>query len=185
MTATIRYAILALVAFAEFAFGEPFTHEQREAKALIQNMYSHSAKKFDLGEFDGKIDAAKQCTLVEEYFLKTLITHPKMSKRCLVGDVYIRYPGLADEDFQYHSDPATDAKPKIGEPVVEGDKASVAVTSKFGRTVYFLTKTDEGLRIENALYYVYWPTDDESCASNFLVKPNAWQKKAEQPICRQ
>lgn len=175
----------ALLAFVQMASATSLKSEQKEAAEFIQRLYSYSLNMFEAGEFKGgQHDPKKSCKLRAEFFSPNLLTQPDDRQGCQIkGMAFIRYPAFNGSEFDVYGAPGTIKKPKITVLNVEGEKSSVAVTTEFGRTVFFLTKTDKGLRVENALYYERWPLMDEKCWSMFLAPPNAWHKKAEQAVC--
>jgi hypothetical protein len=151
-------------------------------------MYSYSSASFEARIFNGKDDPQKQCLLFRHFFLPLLLTKEDARWHgCdLADNIPIRFPSLAGEELNGFID--SGGKPKVAietqQPV--GNKMYAIATSKFGRTVFFLIKMEEGWRVENALYYEDWPlAADAKCMSKFLVKPDDWHRKVEQPVCRQ
>jgi len=66
---------------------------------------------------------------------------------------------------------------------------SSAIGAYSGRTLYFLIKTSEGWRIENADAYEMWPPAKGSSLTEcpphtYLTTPTADQKKREPAGCR-
>ncbi len=180
-----RNAFLALLVFVKMASAASLTPEQKEAAAFIQKMYSYSANMFEAGEFKGgHYDPEKFCKLMDEFFLPKLL-NPLVGKHgCDVkAKAFIRYPALSGTDFDIYGAQGTIKKPKIAPPFVEGNKSSIAVTTEFGRTIFFLTKTDKGLRVENALYYEKIPTEVNVCHGQFLIDPTPRQLKY-RPACK-
>lgn len=165
----------------------PLTAVQKEAEMFIKKMYSYTVNVFEGREFNGKDNPKRHCLIMRAFFNANLLTpEDRRWHGCEIAvDAFIRYPGLGSDQIDMYGGPSDIPKIEISVPVVENDRASVAVVSKFGRTVFFLAKTDKGLRVENALYYQDWPVVDGKCWSKFLITPNAWHKKAEQAVCRQ
>ena len=187
MRNTGRYFLISICLTSCITYASVTTPEQKEIVDFIQKMYSYSANMFEGREFGGKDDPLKHCTLLRNFFVQSLLKIGRFSndRVCDFG-VYIRYPGLSGDSFDIYGDLGAIQRPTFSTPVVDGVRASVAATTKeFGKTVYFLVKTQSGWRVENALYYEDWPLAvDAKCMSKFLVKPDDWHRKAEQPVCR-
>jgi len=179
-----RNSFLVLFVFVQMASSATLTPEQKEAISFIQKMYSYGAGTFEFSEFKGKHEPDRQCLLVEEFFLKNLISRPEKIGGCKVGaGTYIRYPGAGSEELSENTRKGQMPRPKLSIPVVEGDKARIEAASKYGKTVFFLTKTDKGLRVENALYYEKIPTEVNVCHGQFLIDPTPTQLKY-RPACK-
>jgi hypothetical protein len=102
------------------------------------------------------------------------------------GRPSLRYPSLGIEDIAgpYALTPLP--KPKITLPVINGNKAQIEAIvkrSKFvdvgSRSVYFLTKTQDGWRIENALIFKEWPAPKTKidCYGYFIHIPATEDQK--------
>ena len=181
MSAT-RYAVWLLLVLTNAACAAVLTPEQKEVFVFMQKMYSYSADTFEFGEFGGNYLPKKQCMLMQEFFLESLLDKPQNNKSCNLG---IRYPGAGSEELRYNSKPGQMPKPNLSTPKVEGDKATISVSTKdYGKVQFFLTKTDKGWRIENALYDEWPPINDGKCRSEFLRPPSAWQKKEAPLLCQ-
>ncbi len=149
MMKAIRVAALAFLSWTQLAWAATPTSEQKEVTAFVQKVYSYSANMFEFGYFNGNFEPDKQCALMEKFFVRRLITRPEKSQGC---DAAARYPGAGSEDLGDNRYPGQMPKPKLSTPIVEGDKATIsAKTKEFGSVLYFLTKTEKGWRIENAL----------------------------------
>jgi len=181
MMKAIRYAALALLTWVQLACAATPTSEQKEVTAFIQKMYSYSPNMFEFGYFKGNFEPDKQCALMEEFFVKNLIVRPKKSQGCDAG---IRYPGAFGDVLSENRNPGEMPKPKLSAPIVEGDKATIsAETKEFGKVVYFLTKTDKGWRVENALYFERIPDEGNVCRGQFLKDATPVQLKY-RPACK-
>jgi hypothetical protein len=175
----VLYTLVSSVLFAA-----PLTEDQKDVTSFISKIYSLSAESFEYAEFNGKYLPAKRCELYRQFFTSNLIRKKTDSIGCETN--YVRYPSLGSEDLAgpYALTPLP--KPKISVPIINGDKAQVEAIvkrSKFvnvgSRSVYFLTKTQVGWRIENALTYAEWPANPDpnaDCKCNLLANPTAWQK---------
>jgi hypothetical protein len=177
---------LALLLMVGSVFAATQTADQKTVVAFVQKMYSYSANMFEGGIFDGKDNPQKQCLLLRGFFLPNLLTpEDKKWHGCEIAvKVFLRYPGIPSEDFDIYGAPGAIKKPKFSQLTVEGAKASIAATTEFGTTVFFLTMTDKGWRIENALYDEWPIIQDGKCRSDFLVPPSALQKRRAPAICQ-
>ena len=183
MTKALRGLAMCLLAWSGVALALTQTMEQLEVTGFMQKLYSYSANMFEGRIFNGKDNPQKQCVLLREFFSANVLT-PEDSRwhGCdIVGNVFIRYPGLASEDFDIYGGPGAIKKPKLSVPLVDGDKASVSAVSEFGKTVYFLKRTDKGWRVENALYYDRVPTVVNACHGQFAKEPTSDQLKSLPP----
>lgn len=180
-----KWLVAALcVLMSNSLFAAPLTVEQKEVSILVMKLYSYSGEEFEAGRFDGKFIPTKLCSFYSNFFISRLIKKPKNYAGCEVE--LNRYPSLGTEDLTgpYALTPLP--KPQISVPIINGDKAQIEVIvkrSKFvnvgSRSVYFLTKTQVGWRIENALTYAEWPANPDpnaDCKCNLLASPTAWQK---------
>lgn len=182
MMKVIRYAGWALLVTTNAACAGSVALEQKEVSEFVQRMYSYSANMFEFGEFGGSYAPSKQCMLMQDFFLENLVVRSQNGRGCNLG---IRYPGVGSEELSYKGKLGQMPKPKLSTPIIEGDKATISASTKdYGKVQFFLTKTDKGWRIENALYDEWPPINDGKCRSDFLTPPSAWQKKETPPLCR-
>jgi len=182
MMKAIRYVALAALTWAQLACAATPTPEQKEVTAFMHKMYSYSANMFEFGRFNGTYNPGDFCTLMGDFFVGSLIARPEKNKGCDVA--FIRYPGAGSEDLGLNRNSGEMPKPKLSPPIVEGDKATVtSETKKYGRTVFFLTRTDKGWRVENAMYYDSIPTEGNICHMQFLKDPTPAQLKY-RPACK-
>lgn len=176
--------LFALFTFVQIANAAHLTQEQQEATAFIQKMYSYSAELFEFSELQGKHEPDRHCLLMEDFFVKKLISRPEKNQGCEIGTRrYIRYPGVDDIELSESKKQGKMPRPKLSIPLIEGDKAWIEATSKYGKTIYFLIRTAKGFRIENALYYEKIPTEVNVCHGQFLKEPTPDQLKF-RPECK-
>lgn len=186
MIRVIRSVCILLLTFANLGDVVAQTPEQTEVTRFMHKMYSYSANMFEGRIFNGKDNPQKQCVLLREFFSPNIFT-PEDSRwhGCdIVGMSFLRYPGLGSEDFDIYGSAGAIKKPNLGTPRTEGGKANISVTSEFGKVLFFLTKTDKGWRIENALYDEWPPIEDGKCRSKFLLSPNSWQRQQAPIVCQ-
>jgi hypothetical protein len=173
----------------------PLTAEQNEVTQFIVKLYSHNGSMFEMGRFNGNYNPKKHCEFLKEFLEKNLM-ESNGSAGC--ESYNMRYPSLSSEDLSgpWSLDPLP--RPKISTPIIDGDRASVEVMYKLqssasgaysGRTLYFLIKTSEGWRIENADAYEAWPPVKGSSLTEcppheYLTTPTGDQKKREPTGCR-
>lgn len=187
----LKYWLFAAVLLMSIGSGlaNTLSLEQISVKKLMQKMHSYKVENFEFAEFDGNHDKAKQCKLMEAFFVSSLLT-PKNSKR--LCNSFERYPSA--DSILLGEQSGLVLPVQIGTPTVDGDTAAVEVISDLrkidpvggvGRVVYFLHKTGEVWRIENAVYFDHWPfKPDDICKSEFIVPPTPEQKKYEVTNCR-
>lgn len=174
----MKWMIAVLCIFiSSVLLAAPLTEDQRKVNDLITKLYSYSGEEFEVGRFDGKFIPTKLCDFYAKFFAPKLITKPTNYPGCEVQ--LNRYPSLGSEDLMgpYALSPLP--KPQITIPIVNGDKAQIEAIvkrSKFvnvgSRSVYFLTKTQDGWRIEDFLAYPKWPRSDKDYAchpANYLA----------------
>ena len=176
----VLYMLVSSVLFAA-----PLTLDQKEVTDLIVRLYSHTGNEFEGGVINGKFSREKVCDLYKNFMIEAVLIKKSGYGGC-EGRPSLRYPSLGIEDIAgpYALNPLP--MPKITLPVINGDKAQIEAIvkrSKFvdvgSRSVYFLTKTQDGWRIENALTYAEWPANPDpnaDCKCNLLASPTAWQK---------
>lgn len=143
--------------YVQIVTGETLTKDQQEVKQFIVKLYSHGVENFEMGKFNGKYQPKKQCDLYEQFLISSLI---KVNKR---GDLiqctveFSLYPSMDSEDLvgPYPTNPLSHFK--IVKLMANGDKASVTVIADVSKLIFFLTKAENGWRIENAITFNEWP----------------------------
>ncbi|BAL26775.1 hypothetical protein [Azoarcus sp. KH32C] len=206
-------AVFACVGQFQFAQAQSTSADQTEVKDLIQTLYSYDPDSFEYGEFDsklqpfliervpshgGKYSPERHCKLLRDFFEETIIKKKPISQgriECNVGVMgYVRFPTLGDEDHSSATRFRDIPKPRIGSPIVSGRDAKVAVltgdgkTFSVGRSLYFLTKGDQGWRIRNFMVHTRWPDLDDklnNCYFNFAREPSPDEEKEIPKHCRQ
>lgn len=178
------------------------TPEQIEVKTLIEKIYSYDPTTFEYGKFDrqlrpytrkylpnkqAKYHPDEQCKLLKTMFESAMLPVTPPKKECDIS--FSRFPNVYDEDMS----PATreslafTEKFTIGVPVVQGNRAKIAVFTKGARNLYFLTKADQGWRVSNAMIHSEWPDLDDrahNCMFKFSLPPSPEEKKEVLPHCR-
>lgn len=178
------------------------TSEQIEIQNLIEQIYSYDPATFENGVFDrqlrpytrkylpnkqAKYDPTEQCKLLKTMFIEAMLPVKSSKKEC--DPMFSRFPNLGAEDLS----PATrdslafTEKFSIGSPIVQGIRAKVAVFTKGARSLYFLTKTDQGWRVSNEMIHWKWPDLDDgthNCYYRFVLPPSPEEKKEIFPHCR-
>ncbi|NMG74731.1 hypothetical protein [Aromatoleum diolicum] len=212
----IIYCVFALMftGLVYAAQNEALTSDQLEVKYFIEKMYSYDPGSVEHGNFDsklqplmlnrvspggGKYNPVKQCQLLREFFEEGLIVKRQIAKEkteCSPGDVgYVLYPTLDDDNQSISTRYITIPRPEIDTPRVLGGKASVAVfTGKSkgldyprARSLFFLTKSDQGWRISNFMLHRKWPDLDDrtnNCYFVFAREPSADEEKEIPHHCR-
>lgn len=179
--------------------------EQQEVKDLINKVYSYDPETFEYGEFSENkqplpiFDTAKppkakyqpklRCEFLKNFFVQSLVVPDKDHFGC--ESIIVRYPTVDGDNLSFATRYKDLPKPSIGTPVVQGDKAKVAVFTggnkdfAKGRSLYFLVKTPNGWRISNALVHEKWPeVEEDRCIGTFLVKPTPEERTELMPHCR-
>lgn len=212
----IIYCVFALLftGLVYAAGGEVLTSEQLEIKHFIEKMYSYDPGSVEHGNFDsklqplmlnrvspggGKYNPVKHCQLLREFFQEDLIIKRQVAKEkteCLPGDVgYVLYPTLDDEIQSISTRYITIPRPEIDTPVVHGNKAKVAVFTgndkdwgyPRARSLFFLTRSEQGWRISNLMLHRKWPDLDDrtnNCYFAFARDPSAEEAKEIPLHCR-
>lgn len=206
-----RVAVWLVLFSAGGSFGsENITPEQREVKQFIEKIYSYDPMTLEGGYFDKKngnpllrnkvpsnikkikFDPNNNCTLLREIYDESIIKKDSRPGPIICNGDY-RYPNLDDENrssvTRYIDIPA----PKIGIPVVKGNSAKVSVLTEGeeilpGRSLFFLTKTDNGWRVSNVMTQsrLPKPTDErDECYYSFAKKPSIEEFKEVAAPCRQ
>lgn len=203
-------AVLGLLTTGISFGAEKSAFEQKEVKQFIQKMYSYDPDTFRYGEFsksDGspflrnrvpkkngeKYDPTKKCALLREFFDESIIEKRTIRPGLIQCDADYRYPNLYDED----ASPATRSidipAPKIESLIVNANSAKVSVLTEGegisrGRSLFFLTKTDNGWRVSNVMTQsrLPKPTDErDECYYSFAKKPSIEEFKEVAAPCRQ
>lgn len=194
-----------LVAGGAASGGEKLTPEQQEVKRFIERAYSYDPDSFELGRFSdqkkpyllnkipknrGRYDPSKQCALLREFFDEAIITKDTRPGP-VVCDAHFRYPNMGSEDASSETRSIDIPPPKIEKPVVNGNRAKVSVLTEggfeAGRSLYFLTKTENGWRVTNVMIQTRLPkpTDErEECYYSFAKKPSTEEFKEVASPCR-
>jgi len=178
----VRNALLALLVFVQMASAASLSPEQKDVTAFMEKMYSYGAGTFEFGRFNGHYDPKKFCDLMHDFFADWLLSPLVKNQGCDIG-ASVRYPGAGEEEMGYLAKKGQMPMPKLSIPLVEGNKARIEATSKYGKTIFFLIKTGKGLRVENALYYEKIPTEVNVCHGQFVKDPTPAQLKS-RPACK-
>lgn len=203
---SLIFANLIFIVSGTAQAAPPMPPEQFEVKNLIEKIYSYDPDTFEYGEFDrqlrpytrkyppnkqAKYHPIEQCKLLKTMFVDAMlpVTPPKNDCYFPPDTTHYRFPNVSDEDMS----PATretsafTEKFTIAPPAVQGDHAKVAVFTKKARSLYFLTKTDKGWRVSNAMIHWVWPDLDDgmhNCYYKFVLPPSPEEKKEILPYCR-
>lgn len=179
------FCVCLLLMLGNISGAATLVDEQAEVSIFMQKMYSYSANMFEGRLFNGLDNPRKQCLLLRQFFSADVLTSEDSRWHgCdIVGNVFLRYPGLASEDFDIYGASSAIKKPEFSSPKVDGGKASISAVSEFGKTVFFLTKTEKGWRVENALYYERVPTEANVCHGHFLKEATPTQLEY-RPACK-
>lgn len=180
--------------------------EQIEVINFGEEIYSYDPATFENWEFDSRLRPytrkylpnkqakflpAEHCKLLKTLCVDAMLKASLPGKGCYfpVDSFHIRFPNLGDEDLS----PATREsfsfaeKFAIGSPDIQGGRAKVAVFTKKARSLYFLTKTQQGWRVSNAMIHWVWPDLDDGtqhCFYKFVLPPSPEEKKEILPHCR-
>lgn len=167
--------------------------DQEEIKILIKKLYSISVFVFENGEYNGKYRPEKSCDLYRIFFIASLITKRNDGvPECLIN--FHRFPD-EDEGTLGLSGPTPPAKPEFMMVTVDGLRATVKISLKAGKRfdseiIFFMIRTSDGWRIENALSFKSRPfiqNQDESVAClgmNYIVPGTREQRKFEPRYCQ-
>ena len=172
--------------FIQPIFANQSLSEQAETKRFIQAMYTHDPAKFEHGNFKGKYSPQEHCKLLREYFNDNMIkkTLTPTGETCDIE--YLRYPTLSSEDVSIATRIYPIPKPSISPPAINNNKATISVITggrgthfEKGRSLFFLTKTENGWRISNTMIHFKWPDLDDganNCHYKFARRPTAEEK---------
>lgn len=160
--------------------------DAKTGKPFLRNRVPKDQKRL-------KYDPARRCVLLREFFEESLIVKRPVHTSIIACDAWYIYLNLDDENrssvTRYIDIPA----PKIGLPVVKGNSAKVSVLTEGeeispGRSLFFLTKTDNGWRVSNVMTQsrLPKPTDErDECYYSFAKKPSPEEFKEVAAPCRQ
>lgn len=154
----------------------------------------------------GKYSPTKKCELLREFFEESLIIKRQVAREkteCAPGQTgpngsvstspFVRYPTLDSENHSPETRYIDIPEPKVDVPVLNGNQAKVAVFTgngkefPIGRSLYFLTKTENGWRISNFMLHWKWPDVDDgvnNCYFAFAREPSAEEAKEIPHHCR-
>ncbi|MBT0570050.1 hypothetical protein KIK84_06925 [Curvibacter sp. CHRR-16] len=166
------FMFVAMGVLLSNAMAAGMTPEQKEVLKFIQKMYSYSANTFEYGYFGGKFNPKEHCKFLDKFFVNELITPASGTQSCDAPN--IRYPEAGSEDLSMNRNAGELPQPTIGVPIIDGDKATIRVeTKEYGAILYFLTKTKNGWRIENALVNGFPRLPRDLCDGRNLQLPRA------------
>lgn len=182
MKKTRAFAACLVLVFG-YATGAPLSAEQKSVQMFIKGLYSIDSLTFEMGRFDKKYDPKKQVELQAKFFSRDVMAK---YKNPATDNGFVRHPSLGNEDLSGIGSVDPTKNPRILPPVISGDTGYVDVYPNLsGRTLYFLSKTEEGWRISNAASYEVWPPyDDGKCWEPlYLLKPTPEQLALETKEC--
>lgn len=198
---------LFILAFQVFRIAQAtqLTPEELEVKAFAEAMYSYDPATFENGEFDSqlrpytknyppnksaKYRPAEHCNLLKTMFTESMLPVDPKGKTCYLPDRWIsRFPNIAEEDLAPEGRAPGPFKERftLSHPAVKGEKAKIAVFTKEARNLLFLTKTNQGWKVSNAMVHWVWPDLDDGthhCFFKFVLPPSPDEKLEILPHCR-
>lgn len=177
--------VLTLCAMLEIATAVALSDEQKEVQAFIKKLYAVDSLTFEFGELNKKFDPKKVNQEVYPKFFTRNFFDSAKNVQSLEGFIWMRHPSMGQEDLSQISGVNLTKNPKLLPPVVNGNKGYADVYSNgSGRTLYFLTKTPDGWRINNSAAYTVWPRNDGTCWEPiYLVTPTPEQQAFETKEC--
>lgn len=203
---TMKSVLLLLACLALCtAQAAPLTPEEFEVKKFAETMYSYDPATFENGEFDSQIrpytkkyppnKSAKyrpveHCNLLKTLFVEAMLPANPKVRTCYMPDGWIsRFPNITEENLSPEGRAPGPFMEKytFSKPVVHENKAKIAVFTKEARHLLFLTKTDHGWRVSNAMVHSTWPDLDDgahNCMYRFVLPPSPEEKQEILPHCR-
>jgi len=159
-------------------------NDEENAKNLIKELYSYSLASFEFAEFDKRLNLKAHCELLKRYFSEDLVKQPTLNSGCVLSHLLsVRYPSVRLDDSGQMRTSILLPKAEFSSAQISSYEVAVDVVTHRAKSVYFLKKVGQDLKIVDALIFEYWPIGNGTCRSGFLAVPSKDQKNIESADC--
>ncbi len=143
--------------------------KRSEIVAFIRKLYSTPINDIEGKQhFGGGYNPDRGCEILKSFFVDRLIVRERPTSNCDTTGSYagpFRYPSIDGYEIGLMEEKKTLPRYRLDSILIFGSKAVAKINVPsgkderwgVGRTVYFLTETQQGWRIANLLTYNEWP----------------------------